>query len=60
MTTEEYYKAVGRLNLRKTNVPTVFVTPEGDQHNVPTPDGLRPEQLREIIEILRKRLQFGN
>jgi hypothetical protein len=57
MTIEQYYAAVRRLGLAKSNVPTIYIhPPTGDTYNVPDPREYTPEQRVELIETLKSRL----
>ena len=58
MTVEEYYAAVRRLGLMRTNVATVYRSASGDLHNIPDPARYTPEQRAEIIERLRATLDI--
>ncbi len=56
MTEEEYYSVVAKLGLRPTQVPTVYVTGQGDLYNVPIAARYTAEQRAEIIERLKMRM----
>lgn len=57
MTIDEYYAAVRRLGLHKTNAPTVYFHPVINDHfHVDDPAPMTPEQRAETIELLTARL----
>ena len=59
MTIEEYYAAVRRLGLMRTNVPTVYRAASGELHNVPDPARYTPEQRAEVIGWLRSSMSIS-
>ena len=53
MTEDEYYAAVKRIPLHGTNIPTVFLTANGEPQGVPLAKEKTPEERAAIIERLK-------
>jgi hypothetical protein len=56
MTVEEYRAEVSKLGLRRSSVPTVYLTGDGSPQNVPDPERLTPERRQEIIDRLKNQM----
>ena len=55
MTVEEFFAAVRRLGLKRTNTPGIWATSRGEFQNVEEkPERYTPEQRAEFIENLKQ------
>lgn len=57
MSETDYWNAVGRLGLRRSSCPTVYLGPDNTPYNVPDPASLPPEVRRRTIEYLRSAVE---
>jgi hypothetical protein len=56
---DEYYRAVRRLDLKPSKIKTVWIGPDGLQYNVPDPSGMTAAQRVDTIDRLKANLERG-